>query len=178
MAKRSQAEKVHDRLSSDLPINSRVAVAIVDDPYSQVGEKIQVIRSIRNDPLAALHSRRQIDDAQMTAGRKWQALYEGAEVGSIRAIDPGKEAVDGGGIIEPITDHQIKSLRGLKESKQALGMEGYILVRDILAESLTMAQAAQKRGMGTEPEVKYIGRRFRECLETLAILWGLAGAAR
>lgn len=175
MAKRSQAEKVHDRLSQDLPINSRVAIAIVQDPYSQIGEKIQVTRSIRDDPLAGMHSRQQIDDAQLVAGRKWQAHHEGAEVGLIRAIDPAKEFVDGGQFPDPLPDSKIKALEALRAADEALGWEGKMIVRSILGDRLSIAQTANARGGRTEVEIKYVGKRFRECLETLAILWGFAG---
>lgn len=175
MAKRSQAVKVHDRMSSDLPINSVVSVAIVQDPYSTTGERIQVLRSVRDDPVAGMHARGQVDDAQLAAARKWQALHEGAEIGSISAIDPGKEAVDGGRIPEPITDRQIKAIRGLAEADKRLGHDGKALVMDILGRRIGIREAAEKRGEFTRSGWEYTGKRFRECLESLAILWGFAG---
>lgn len=166
---------VHERMSADLPINSRVSIAIVKDPYSNFGEQIRVLRSVRDDPLAGMFSRSQIDQAQLEAGREWQRHHENSEIGSIRAIDPGKEAVDGGRMPEPITDRQTKAFRQLAIADAKLGQEGCALVRDVLGYRLSITAAAQKRGMVGESEVKYIGKRFRECLETLAILWGFAG---
>ena len=64
-AKRNRAYKsgkIHDRRSQDLPRNAEVAAVEVDDPLAlEPGEKIVTLRSIRNDPLGRLHSRRQID---------------------------------------------------------------------------------------------------------------------
>lgn len=176
MAKQlSQAEKIHQRLSQDLPINSKVAKAIVKDPYAQNGESIQVLRSVRDDPLAGMHARQQIDDAQFVAGRRWQAHFEGAEVGLIRAIDPAKEFVDGGNFPDPLPDRKVEAMAALREADKALGWEGRAIVRTVLGDRLTVNEAAHARGARSEAEIKYVGRRFRECLETLAVLWGFAG---
>jgi hypothetical protein len=71
-AKRNKSHrlvKIHDRRSRDLPRNAEVAAVEVDDPLAlEPGEKIVTLRSIRNDPLARLHSHRQIDEAQYRAG--------------------------------------------------------------------------------------------------------------
>ena len=57
--------KGHDRRSRDLPRNAEVAAVEVDDPLGlEPGDKIVTLRSIRNDPLARLHTHRQIDEAQ------------------------------------------------------------------------------------------------------------------
>jgi hypothetical protein len=152
-------------------------VVKVDSPLTR-GDKDAAVRSLRGDSLAALRSRDQIDEAEFLAGRKWQRLLEQAQIGDIRAIDPTKEAVDGGRFPEPITDEQIKAFRELKAADKALGLEGGALVRDILGSRLSVTIAAARRGMSREAEIKYIGRRFRECLDTLANLWGLATRER
>lgn len=65
--------KAHDRRSRDLLRNAEVATVAVDNPLAlEPGEKIVALRSIRNDPLARLHSHRQIDEAQYQAGRAFQ----------------------------------------------------------------------------------------------------------
>jgi hypothetical protein len=68
--------------------NAEVATVEVDNPLAlEPGEKIVALRSIRNDPLARLHSHRQIDEAQYQAGRAFQSDWEKAERGP-RAVDP------------------------------------------------------------------------------------------
>jgi len=151
-----------------------VAVAIVTDPHSDRGEKIQVVRSIRDDPLGWMHSRRQIDDAQLAAGRKWQKLHEISTIGPISAIDPAKEAVDGGEMREPLTNLQIDAFKELSKVSRELGEFGGALVRAVLGRGLSVASAAAEFNFSSKYETEYIGRRFRECLETLAIHWGLA----
>jgi len=175
MNKRENTAKVHDRLSSDLPYNASVAIAIVADPYSQIGEKIQVIRSVRDDPLAGMHARRQIDDAQLAAGRKWQMLHECATVGVIRAIDPTKEAVDGGRIPEFLTDPQIKAFRALTEAYKHLDATVNRVIFSVLSERKSIATTATDLGYITDRGARQIGFMFRDGLESLAKLWGFAG---
>ncbi len=161
------------KLTADLTINSSVAMTTVDDP-TEKGKTQPAVRSLRDDPLAGMYSRSQIDSAQFQAGRYWQKAYEGAEIGSVRAIDTTKEAVDGGRFFGPDTDKQSKSLADLNASFRELGKEGSAIVRDILGARMSIKMAAASRGLTSKSEQEYIGRRFRECLETLAILWGYA----
>ena len=171
-------ETVHDRMSHDLPINAVVSVAIVADPYSDCGEKIKVLRSVRDDPLAGMLSRGQIDQAQFEAGRKWQFFAEQCEIGAVQAIDPGKEYVDGGKAREPITDRQIVAFRAISESQQCLGQFGSDLVKDILGRRRTVREAAESRGRFTKYGWEQTGREFRANLEKLAVLWGYATKER
>lgn len=175
MARRSEAEKIHERLSSDLPINSKVAVSIVDDPFSQRGEKISVLRSIRNDPLADMLSRGVIDRALFETGRKWERLHECTQIGPIAAIDPGKEAVDGGRMRDPITDRQIDAFRELAKADVRLGHWGSVLIRNLLADRMTVGQMAELHDCKTGRRANFLSMRVRECLEDLGRLWGFVG---
>lgn len=177
MPKTSSAEKVYiPQQSADLPINSRVAVAIVADPNSQIGEKIQVLRSVRNDPLADMHSRGVVDDAEFMAGRKWQKLYECTQIGPISAIDPGKEAVDGGKFPEAITDEQIDAFREIGKADMRLGQIGGQLMRQLLAQHLTIGQMSEIHGLKTGRQQNFLSLRVRECLNDLGIMWGFVGS--
>jgi len=164
--------KVHDRKATDLVRGAVVAPIEVDDPF-EFGAKISTVRSIRNDPLAALHSRQQIDEAQYHAGRAYQHDFETAERGP-KAIDPSKEAVDGGIIPEPITEAQRKAVMRLNRAERQLGQNGSSLAHDVLITGLSMQQVGERRQMTSEAELKYLGRRFRECLDCLALVYDLA----
>jgi hypothetical protein len=65
---------IHLRMATELPINAEVAPAEVTNPLAAFGntDTIRVMRNLRDDPLAGMHSRKQIDDAQFKAGRDWQ----------------------------------------------------------------------------------------------------------
>jgi hypothetical protein len=146
-------------------------VAIVRDPYSQIGETITVLRATRDDPLAGMLARGQIDLAQFEAGREWQRHWEDAQIGAVKAIDPTREPVDGKGPARsPYTEKQHKAMQELTTVQVLLGFEGTHLVREILGERLSLEVVANRHG---RPK-KYIGQRFKECLETLAKMWGFA----
>ena len=164
--------KAHDRRSSDLLRNAEVAAVEVDDPLAlEPGEKIVTLRSIRNDPLARLHSHRQIDDAQYRGGRAFQHDWERAERGP-RAVDPTREYVDGGQMREPITEGQRKAVLRLNRAVRELGADGSALVHDVLVHGFTMQQIGQRRGLCTQRWKDYFVRRFCECLDRLALIYG------
>jgi hypothetical protein len=180
MAKRRRRGKpndlkniVHDRISRDLLRNAQVAPVDVDDPY-EPGGKIVVLRSTRHDPLAEMQAKGQIDQCDYVAGRHWQAAWENAEIGGVRAIDPGREMVDGGRLPELLTDTQRRAAQDLSAARGALGHEGHALICDVLGRGMSITQAACNRGLVSEVDRKYTGKRFRECLSTLAVRFGYA----
>lgn len=168
------AAQVHDRQSRDLLRNAQVGALEVDDPMAlEPGEKIIVIRSIRDDPLARLHDRKHIDEAQYQGGRAFQHDFETAERGP-RAMDPSKEFVDGGVMPEPITEGQRKAVLRLNRAERALGADGSALVHEVLVRGQTVTKICMARGLGGERWEKYFGTRFRECLDRLAVVYGFA----
>src|SRR4051812_38321258 len=174
--KSHKAMKIHDRRSRDLLRNAEVASVEVDDPLAlEPGEKIVTLRSVRNDPLARLHSHRQIDEAQYQGGRAFQSDWEQAERGP-RAVDPTREYVDGEQMREPITEGQRKAVLRLNRAVRELGADGSALVHDVLVHGLTMEQVGQRRGLCTQRWKDYFARRFCECLDRLALIYGFATA--
>jgi hypothetical protein len=174
-AKRSKSyrlAKMHDKRARDLPLNAEVASVEVDDPYAlKPGEKIVALRSIRNDPLGRLHSHRQIDEAQYQAGRAFQNDWERAERGP-QAVDPTREYVDGAQMREPITDGQRKAMLRLNTCERELGADGSAIVHDVLVHGMTMEQVGQRRGLKSQRWNDYFARRFKECLDRLALIYG------
>jgi hypothetical protein len=169
--------KVHDRKSRDLLRNAEVAAVEIDDPLAlEPGEKIVTLRSIRNDPLARLHSHRQIDEAQYQGGRAFQDDWEKAERGP-QAVDPSREYVDGGQFREPITERQRKAVLRLNRAERELGADGSALVHEVLVLGMTVEQIGQRRGLRAQRWMDYFARRFRECLDRLALIYGFATEA-
>ena len=151
---------------------------IVDNPYAiEPGEKSVAMRTTRNDPLGNLHARKQIDEAQYQAGRAFQSDWEQAERGP-RAIDPSKEAVDGGLMPEPITESQRRAAKQLAEVYRALGQDGSAIVHAVLVHNQTRVQIAAGRGLVGERWAKYYGLRFQECLDCMALVYGFAMGKR
>ncbi len=166
--------RVHDRRSQDLQYRAEVAAVEVDDPLAlEPGEKIVALRSIRNDPLGRMHSHRHIDEAQYRGGRAFQNDWEKAERGP-RAVDPTREYVDGGQAREPITESQRKAVRRLNRAQHELGADGSVLVHEVLIMGMSMEQVGQRRGLRAQRWNDYFARRFRECLDRLALMYGFA----
>jgi hypothetical protein len=166
--------RMHDRRSQDLPYNAEVATVEIDDPLAiEPGEKIVALRSIRSDPLGRLHSHRQIDDAQYQGGRAFQNDWEKAERGP-RAVDTTREYVDGGERREPITDAQRKAVLRLNRAERELGADGSTLVHEVLILGMTMEQVGERRGLRSQRWNDYFARRFKECLDRLALIYGFA----
>src|ERR1700710_469827 len=170
--------KVHDRRARDLHRNAEVAAIEVDDPLAlEPGDKIVTLRSIRNDPLARLHTHRQIDEAQYQGGRAFQDDWEKAERGP-QAVDPSREYVDGGQFREPITERQRKAALRLNRAERELGADGSALVHEVLIVGMTMEQISQRRGVQGQRWLEYFARRLRECLDRLALVYGFATEKR
>lgn len=165
-------DKIYDRMAADLPINSVVEPTIVQDG---LGDYIRVLRSVRDDPLAGMLSRSQIDAAQFEAGRLWQAYREDSEIGGARAIDTTKEAVDGGRFKEPDITKMSKALRELKAAHNVLQDYEWSLVCDVLERRMSITQIAAARSITSGRQICSIMERFRGALESLAKLWGFAG---
>ncbi|MGA2058397.1 MAG: hypothetical protein ABSG88_24220 [Bradyrhizobium sp.] len=172
-----KASLAHDRRAQDLPLNAEVATVEIDNPLGlEPGEKIVALRSIRNDPLGRLHSHHQIDEAQYRGGRAFQDDWEKAERGP-RAVDPTREYVDGGRACEPITERQRRAVLRLNRIERELGTDGIVLVHEVLVLGLTMEQIGERRGLRGQRWKDYFARRFQECLDRLALIYGFATAA-
>ena len=97
----------------------------------------------------------------------------------MRAVDLSKERVDGGGIAQAtISDAQIRAFADLRRAMDALGQEGDSLVKDFLGRGWSLRDIATRRDLHTDRERGYVGFRLRECLDTLAVVFGYAGRRR
>lgn len=168
---------IYDRRSREMPFNAAVAEVEVDNPLAlDPGEKIVAIRSIRSDPLGRLHAHHQIDEAQYRGGRAFQNDWERAERGP-QAVDTTREYVDGTGTREPVTESQRQAVLRLNRVERELGTDGAALVHDVLVLGLTMDQIGERRAVRTQRWNDYFARRFRECLDRLALIYGFATEA-
>jgi hypothetical protein len=166
------APAVHDRRATELGKDDQVYFVEVDDPY-EAGAKILAARSRRDDPLAGMHSRKTIDTAQYEAGRSFQRDFEAVERGP-RAIDPGKEYVDGGLAPELISETQRKAALRLKRVYKELGPGGSALIHDVLVHGLAYRKVAEKRGFSGERWEKFFGMSVHLHLHTLSFVYGFA----
>lgn len=165
-----------DRQATEIPYNAKIAPVMVDDPYALAGDqtKIVAVRSIRTDPLGAMHARHQIDEAQFSAGRYWQWIYERSSVGAIQAVDTSKEPVDGGSFPELITDGQMLALKKLRKAAEALGSRDAKLIEDVLGHGIFLADVARSHGHGTENGIAGWRFIFQRALDVLAVEFNFA----
>lgn len=166
---------VHDRKATELVRGAMVSPVEVPDPYNPE-EKIVVMRSYRDDPLEQLFKKGHIDEPQRDAGIEWQKDYEAAQGASAVRAMQYKDPVDGGGQIpDPITDRQQNAVKRLAKCDRALGQHGSQIVRLYLGYRMSASGISQYMGDKTKSGVDYIGKRIRECLETIAIEYGFRG---
>src|SRR5262249_46287597 len=146
------------------------------------------VRALRTDPIGRMHQRKHLhranetDDAnanlRLKAARRWQALYEVAEIGGARAIDTTRDVVDGGVLTIPDTDRRRAALKDLAKFDAELGKEGASLLRRVLGDKYGASEVAAMVGDTSERAVAYIRRRIVECLDTVAPLMGYSLTAR
>jgi hypothetical protein len=163
--------KKHDLRASDVPPQIRTAEVEIVDPYGDPG---RALVQVRDDHLAWLWSRGEVARHEYEAGRRWQRAYELAQLGGARGIDPTRERVDGGRPPDVPGEAQLRAMRDLEASRAQLGARGYRLMEDICGRGLSLREAARARWLVTRRGRDYLGRRFRECLHELAVLWGMA----
>jgi hypothetical protein len=165
-----------DATAPAIPLQAEVASLDVDDPSAtRSGERINVLRQLRSDPLARLHAHRHIDEAQYRAGRVFQRDCEIASRG-VRAVDPTRERVDGGVMAQAVGDAQVRARKRLIAMEQVLGRTMHRVTHAVLVDGMSMETLAKvlfdREG---EVAVKYYGRLFRDALDLLAVEYGLAG---
>jgi hypothetical protein len=168
-------DTIHDRQAKDLLRNAQVAPITVDDPMGlEPGDKITVLRSTRRDPLAWMHAHNQIDDVQYQAGRMWQGDWETIEQGA-KAIDPSKEAVDGGRLPEPLPERRLKASDRLADVASAIvGADDRRILHAFLALGMGIEQIwLSYFGRYGAGYAKRAGERVRGILDRLAECYGL-----
>lgn len=166
-----KAERVHDRRSTDLLAAGQYAAIDVVD---QFGDNITVLRQLRGDPLARLHSHHQIDEAQYQAGRRYQKDWETAEQGA-QAVDPTKEKVDGGRGPETLPERRMQASDRLAAVHLALGVNARKLVHAFLIEEQHIEHLAiAKFSRSGERWANYYGKLLRDSLDMLAVEYELA----
>lgn len=144
----------------------------IDDPY-EAGGKIAVMRHIRKDPLANLHARKSIDEAQYQGGRAFQDDFETIERGA-KAVDPSTPYVDCSRGPERVSDAYSKAFNRLNVAHAALGADHSPLAHDVLIRGWSYKQVAEARGFVGERWEKFFGMSFQVCLHRLSYVYGFA----
>jgi len=155
---------------------------VVNDPL-EPGARYEAVVNVRESAIDHMASRWRINTAQEAAGQRFRKLWEMAAVGRSQAVDPAKEAVDGGGMTDPISDELVKASIELNRVMQIAGPQGSKLLIAIVGEGKRIEEVAQNwskaggivRGDRAEG---YVVARMIEALDDLVRHWGMESRAR
>jgi hypothetical protein len=134
------------------------------------------IVALRDDRLGQLAKRGMLGrgderDNRVVAGRRWQSLYEKAEIGGARGLDPAKDIVDGGVFASPDTDQRLAAQEVLNRLRREVGIIGDRLLVWVLGEKKTMTEVADI--LGADRRDLRLCRHLAEALDTIALELGI-----
>ena len=140
-----------------------------------IEQRITATRSLRDDPLGQMHSRKQIGPAQYRAGREYQATREDQGIGRGRSSSELREHVDGGQIAsDGVTEAKQKAARKVDRWKTLLGSDWWV-VEAVLIDKRTIRQIADASDlMSGKAATTFYGHLFRRQLTMLARDMGFA----
>jgi hypothetical protein len=140
-----------------------------------------IIVSLREDPIGRMHARRQVDEAQYSAARAYQRLYDTATIGNLSPADPSRIRVDGGKAPDPISAARMAAATRLRSVEGTLkdwhGHAGLSLTRCVLTGGKSVDKAARDFGASSDRELRSWAWLFRKCLDVLARALGFANSA-
>lgn len=173
--KKKPVERLHDRRATDALAVLQAVPVVIENPHDLDRGEIVVLATTRDDILRRLHASKGIDDAQFAAGRMWEADWQKAGVGHTSSGGQWRERVQGGGVSqEDLTDKKKNAIDRLGDADRALGQQGCAIVRCFLADGMNSSSvAARFQRDSSQRSIDYVNRRFRECLETLVVVYQL-----
>jgi hypothetical protein len=154
-----------------VPFGKAFARRTVPDPYT--GTPQSLVANVRGDLVGNMQSRRVIQhEHHYQVARYLEQTYERGEVGGVKAMNPLKEPVDGGGARgEHYNDRTRNAYAILARAKQVLGPDAYRLVEIVIRERRSLKEVAVMTGHDYEN----VRGRFRSALDKLAKAFGFIG---
>lgn len=154
---------------------------VMDDPF-EPGGKLEVQVNRRTDILKEERSHSRISEAAFVTGREVQAVFEKAQ----RRAMPARNWL-GGDRVDAADAHEESIAKALDAAQaadremgrliQAVGEIGARFLREIIAEGVSFADYAARRGWSGDRKVTYVAVRFRGSLEDLAEFRAAEGKA-
>jgi hypothetical protein len=150
---------------------------MIADPL-EPGQRYEATVNVRESSIDHMHSRGRINTAQNEAGQRFRRLWEKAAVGRNQAMDPSKEFVDGGGVMDPISDELVKASIELAKILRVAGPVGSQLLMAIVGEGKRIEDTAKdwsRRGGAVRGDRAegYVTGRMIEALDDLVRFWKL-----
>lgn len=150
---------------------------VISDPL-EPGQRYSAVVNVRESSIDHMASRGRINTAQSEAGQRFRKLWEMAAVGRSQAVDPSKEFVDGGGLMDPISDGLVKASIELAKILRVAGPVGSQLLISLVGEGKRIEDTAKdwsKAGgiVKGERAEGYVTARMIEALDDLVRFWKL-----
>lgn len=152
-----------------------LVAAVVDDPYDRT--KLAVIKNTGGDPIEDMVARGLLDEAQWVAALRVRLYHERAGAVGAQAIDYGREHVDGGQVWVDVPLGQDEAAKEMAKVRSVLGALDYKIVVAIAGEGRRINEVAGALAYGTETDRRYVGKRFRDALDSLVVFWCLGSRA-
>lgn len=130
---------------------------------------ITVMVNIRESAVGTLAARGLLEAHQIMAADRFRKLFEAAGGAGARAIDYGREPVDGGGMYDPIPDRMIDAAKELAACMPILGLRKYKIIEDVVGQGCEIKDLAK-----THREKTTLADYIRNGLEDLATFWQLS----
>lgn len=96
--------------------------------------KITAMVNIRESAVGTMAARGLLDAPQIMAADRFRRLFEAAGGAGARAIDYGREPVDGGGMYDPIPDRVVDASKELAACVPILGHRTYKIIEMVVGE--------------------------------------------
>lgn len=150
---------------------------IISDPM-EPGQRYEATVNVRESSIDHMASRGRINTAQSEAGQRFRRLWEKAAVGRNQAMDPSKECVDGGGMMDPISDDLVKASVELAKIMRVAGPVGSQLLIALVGEGRRIEDTAKdwSRAGGAvkgERAEGYVTGRLIEALDDIVSFYKL-----
>lgn len=176
---KQQKRKTGPRYGSDGRVE--LGERVIDDPL-EAGQRYSAAVNVRESSIDHMASRGRIDPAQALAGERFRRLWEKAAVGRNQAMDPTREAVDGGGCGDPISDGLVKAGQELARVMRELGPVGSKLLVSVVGEGKRIEDVAagwtRSGGVVSGRRAEgYVTGRMIEALDELVRFWKLESSS-
>jgi hypothetical protein len=136
-------------------------------------QKIRVGFNKYEDPALAMYARRKLNEAQAAAAYRFRQLYERGGGAGARAIDYGRERVDGGKTPDPFSQGQQDARKELAYAHEQIGADSYNLVEMFCGQRLTIRQiVAHEYARPTVHYERVTSTTIKGALSRLAEIWG------
>lgn len=131
---------------------------------------IPVAINPKESAVETLFQRRLLSAIEKLAADTFRAKWELYAQENVRAVDYGREHVDGGSVRGPVTEAQLAARADLQRARVMLGQRGFDLVRDICGKGKSLKDIGR-----TNRERTTLADNLRLHLDDLGRLWGLQG---